>query len=154
MRGQTESMTTATETQEEFLTLKGELERKTLEELGRLLHLHNSGDISKHTLKACVQTVWQITAGLVEREIMNATSQTIDGLKTIEPDTIMWLMHKGDSFVVLMWQPGTVTVKTWLVKTRNVRTWEAPEGLHRAKLAKEQFARIYKALLADGYVKL
>jgi hypothetical protein len=147
-------MTTVIETAEEFLTLKGELERKLGEELERLIHAQQRGEITRYTLKACMQTIWNITAGLIERDLMNAVASAVDSQKDIGPDPVIWFFLKGKQAVIVMWVPGSTTVSTYIPSLHTVRTWEAPEGYDRTLIAKRHLAQIYRALTAQGFEKV
>lgn len=62
----------------EFPTIKAELERKTIEEVQRLAHDFKTCRISHDAFKACLQTLWNCSAGLVDKSTMEIISALIN----------------------------------------------------------------------------
>lgn len=56
-------------------TLMEELDRKTLEELERIAHGWDTKRLLPTEVKASVQTLWQLVAGLVPKETMELIAQ-------------------------------------------------------------------------------
>lgn len=61
-------------------SVKTELERKVLTELERLVRAANEREMSKGTFGASMQTLWQVTAGLIEKETADLISDAINEL--------------------------------------------------------------------------
>lgn len=56
-------------------TIREELDRKTLEELERLVYGYENDLIPGIEARASLQTLWQLVAGLVPRETMDLIAQ-------------------------------------------------------------------------------
>lgn len=152
------TMRVAEETQDEYLGISGELNRKTVEEIERLVHARDVGEISEATMVACLGSVWNVTAGLVERDIMNAVGRTLNEYKDPQQSPLFRVFIKATKakrdVVLVMWRPGSFRMTTWIVSTATVRTWTAPEGYSRAGLAKEQFERVGDFMIATGWMEI
>lgn len=103
----------------DIATIQEELERKTLEELERIVHGTATGRMTPTEGAASMQTVWQLVAGLVPRETMELISAVklppkspIDNhVVLVKGATLMYLARLGITVSVTKVQDGTSETK-------------------------------------------
>jgi hypothetical protein len=139
-------------------SIKQELERKTLDELQRLILALEHGKVSPSQFNAAVRSLWQATAGLVSKDIMNLIEQTKAQLLT-DDDAISRSYVSRDRATVISvdWLPGRESVKVTRIadgKRTNSVAAADPASMIPSKDARDQFARICKRLEEAGMEKL
>lgn len=133
-------------------SLLQELERKTIEELERLIVYEKFGKISPGLLKQGVQTLWNTVSGLISDE----TQDIIGSIKAFPgyADFIRlkrcFVNERGD-VVVVVWIAGTGKVVTQIKpvgRMGTVQVWEADPSveIHPTLAAKSRFEQICEAV--------
>lgn len=138
-----------------------ELERKTVEEIERLVISLQYGKISDAQFVQAVETLWQTVAGLVEQQTMDilATLKTHVSKNTQERVTRIFCNDSGDT-VIAVWNL-TIGKVTTLVKKQGDRAgtgrdWRPlQDAIHPSRETKEHYERICKVMLAKpDYVEI
>jgi hypothetical protein len=132
-------------------SLKAELERKTLDELQRVLLCHQHGKMSDAECDAAVESMWMTTAGLVSKDIMNIVGQAraeFKGLSRTITRTFVSPDNKG--VLIVRWCPGEGVVE---VTSKQVsKSWTAPaDSVIPSKDSREHFRDLCAKLKAKGY---
>jgi hypothetical protein len=138
-------------------TLKDELERKTLDELQRLVLALEHGKVSQGYYNAAVESLWMTTAGLVSKDIMNLIDASKRQLVKPAPVREAFVTADEKSMVIVTWMPATgdLCVTRHADGKLTVAPWSAPKDAVIPSLdASKHFHNIVDSLTKMGMKKL
>ena len=131
-------------------TIKEELERKTLETYDWLIQRLGAGQIGSAEVKIALQTVFNVTCGLVSRDITEAAEavEFDDSVKV----TRKRIFKAAHVVFIVSWAPGDRFVNVDAVKAVDVvrKQYESDDS----RDALQKFAQICKAMLDKGAVEI
>jgi hypothetical protein len=139
-------------------TVREELERKSLEELQRLVLALQHGKLSQAQFNEALQTLWMTTAGLVKNDISALIAKTRNELeKRREKVTRAFASKDGETFVVVSWIPSEGELAVTRHADGKVVTvpWTAPADSTIPTLdARNHFQNICESLSGTGFTQL
>ena len=132
-----------------FPTLKEELDRKALQTIEDLLHLHASCKISDAQLSTGIDALFKATSGLTDEEILHIITEASKMLP-LAPQTLRYVYLSGDNMISLHWIVGDDKV-TMTSYRSGVKASEKIHDGDDARAAKLYLQKTRKALTDRGY---
>ena len=113
-----------------------ELNRKMLETLSSVTARYKSGQISKIEFKTAVETIWNVTAGLINADFQDILDEALNSLKSCHPFTRRTVLFKNGCPIIVSWAYGTNNVVTQSftdgkANTKIVKCGNPVEGLKK-----------------------
>lgn len=138
-------------------TIAEELDRKVIDELARLEHLHMKKAINPDVYAASVISVWNCASGLVPSDTMEAMKLMPAETRPITVRREICLLHKEQPVMLSVRQAGEL-VRTeialfkdrhWIVRHQPDDDFSESDDGHA--LAAEKFDAILKSAVSNGY---
>lgn len=142
----------------DYPSFKEEIERKTLEELQRLMFDYEKAKLSRSEAAQCLRTLWNAVSGLIERETMELIARGIKDVETkvlatpFDDVTVLTDPANGRLFIALQRRSAFVivagTLATPLKKHVTVGDGTFPEQLARTQMIgfKSHFGNLTKEI--------
>lgn len=134
-------------------TVREELDRKTIDTLVQVLELAELGRITRGRVGITARAIWDATAGLVSREVMEQISKVIEE-HPLPAERRQFFGLEG--LVELRWRAATpglgMVTHNPLTKERSVRLLGGPalEGRERD----EKINQVAQALTGKGFIEV
>jgi hypothetical protein len=140
-------------------SVKQELERKTLDELQRLVLALEHGKVTQGQFNAAIDSLWLTTAGLVQRDIMDLIEKTKVNLIVDESWLRETFVSTGERrfTVTVSWKVGTDQVTLTRVADGKVTVsrWDPPKDeIIPSMSAKKHFQSVCKSMKDRGFEPL
>jgi hypothetical protein len=143
---------------DEIPTLAEELERKTVEELERIVRAITNRAMTYDRGDECLLTLWNTASGLVSRDTMDviARTQAAVGHKRAgaTPVDELGVYSKSGNVAVVMRIGATVSLRV-MGASEQRKDFPAPATeVHPCKWASERFDAVVKQLAGAGFLRV
>lgn len=134
-----------------FPTMKEELERKVIEQIESLALMKDRGDINDHSFRACLNSIYHTTSGLIDWNISDAISAEMNVIRKpdgSESDNRAFV--KGSACIFIQREYGRWSV---LVSGLNgaESLYDFSEEIHPVKAAKDKQNELNEKLISAGW---
>lgn len=138
----------------EIPSIEEELERKANETLMQVLTAFDAGEIDAEIVVAIIATIWDVTAGLISRELMDMLADTRDAMAEERVDPRRRVLRKGDvTAIVDLPCQATRALNLTLIQGSARQVPIETDGMTRREIASCVGKRI-RALLNKGFKEI
>jgi hypothetical protein len=133
-----------------------EVDRKAVEELTRILSMHKNCAIGAQQVKERLDTLWQITSGVVSKETMDLINQARNEYSEYDAISYTRVLAKGCKLAVVQIVPEECAVYSYFAYegADQVTVQKREFPLHTPKEARDHWSNLLAGLHSRGFKPL